>query len=143
MNCCLATASFGLFSRSRANRVAVCSSITTQNNAPKMASPINPPRPIHIEVDKATIIYIKVGNPNPNESTLFHRTVKKFSFVILFVLVINDGHLPFPLLPNVIFGNQISHKVTDIDATDLPCIKNRATGGRWMDFIRRNITLIN
>lgn len=45
------------------------------------------------------------------------------------LLIINDGHLSLPLLPTVWANNQLSHKVTDIDAAGLSGVKNSTTDG--------------
>jgi hypothetical protein len=66
--------------------MTVCNSITSQKSAPKIASPIKSPLPDEAEAENAATTYTRVGTPNPNESKLFHRTVKNFSFVMMSVL---------------------------------------------------------
>ncbi len=54
--------------------------------------------------------------------------------VRLLCLIVDDRHLPLPLLPNLRFSNQISHEVTDIDAAGFARIEDRASSRRDMEF---------
>ena len=77
------------FFRSHANRMAACCSTTIQYNTPIIVIPIKLVLSDKTVVDRTRITKNSAGMPNPSESRLFQRSVKKFSFVMLFRFLVD------------------------------------------------------
>jgi len=54
-------------------------------------------------------------------------TTNDLMFRLLRNLVIDDGHLSLPFLPDIIFSDQVCHKVPNIDTAGLSRIKDRTS----------------